>query len=318
MLITSPPETEGYMRRTKALLLFPAVFFRSCLGAVPTEAPASGGGHATEAKPEDRIRELARALPPGSRLRGALERGERGDGVRYPWMDAMRSEGVRRALVRTEFVWRGKPTAVRVSRIVYSSEYEPACAQISDPQRLSRVRTSGLEGRLGDAAIARTLSAHWLLIHGRHGTKHGIGIIELLADEWLPRRPDILAPAPKAPDRFREAVDMEDVAAVTALFGSVTREERDSALWAALLSDDPCLFAAILKRSANVNLRNQDGESLLMAAARHGALANAKALLAAGADVGATAPNGETALSIAVRLHDDRITELLRQSGAHQ
>ena len=220
-----------------------------------------------------------RALPPGSALRRALERGGRGDGVRYPWMDAMRREGVRRALVRTEFVWHGKPTAVTVSQIVYSSEYDPACAQISDPQRLSQIHESGLEAQLANAAIARTLNAHWLLIHGRRGAKHGNGFIELLADEWLPRLPDTLFPAPKTPNRFREAVGMENVTAVTAMLGSVTPEERYSALWVALLSDDPCLFTAILKRGGDANLRDKDGESLLMVAARHGALANAKATL---------------------------------------
>lgn len=263
------------------------------------------------------ISELIASLPPGNRVREAMERGDRGDGVHYLWMDGMRREGVKRALVRTEFVWRGKPTEVRLSRIVYFSKYDTSCAQISDPQPLSQIRTSGLEEELGKVAVQRTLKAHWLLIHMRHRTKHGVGTIELLDDEWLPRLPDTLAPTPKTPpSRFQEAIDMGDMAEVTSLLQvGVSSQERDGALGAALANSDPCMTRAFLSAGANPNLRDRDGFTLLMIAVRYKSFQNVKTLLAAGADVNARANNGQTALSIARQEHDEQIVDLLTQSG---
>jgi hypothetical protein len=68
-------------------------------------------------------------------MRRQLDRGAHGGGVHYPWMDAMRSDGVRLAVAETDFVWFGRPTRVKVTRIDYFSEYDRDCAQISDPVR---------------------------------------------------------------------------------------------------------------------------------------------------------------------------------------
>ena len=112
---------------------------------------------------------------------------------------------------------------------------------------------------------------------------------------------------------------MDDVAEATSLLqGGLSPQERDGALWATLVRDDPCMTTVLLKAGADVNLRDRYGYTPLMEAVRYKAFENVKALMAAGADVSARASNGETALSIAMREHDKRIIELLKQSGAHE
>lgn len=281
--------------------------------------PGVGGQQSLSSGPcaQENIRALMGSLPSGSRMRTALEKGGRGEGTRYPWMDSMRREGIRRALVQTAFVWRGNPMEVTVSRIVYFSKYDQDCAQISDPQQLSRIRTSGLEAELGKAAEECTLKGHWLGIHV-HRTSHGVGTIELLDDECLPHLPYILTPMPEtSPSRFHEAVAMNDVAEVASLLrGAVSPAERDGALWVTVAGDDPCMTTTLLGAGANPNLRERDGFTLLMVATRYKAFRNVKVLLAAGADVNAKGNNGETALSIARGEHDDEIIALLREAGA--
>ena len=278
----------------------------------------------TRRNPEaaEHIRKVIAALPEGSALRSMLERGDKGDGVHYPWMDKMRKEGIRRALVQSTFVWRGKPTDVRFSRIVYFSKYDRNCSQVSEPQRLSRIRASGLAEELGEEAAKRTINGHWFIVDSRHPTEHGVSFVELLDDEWLPTPPAILAPSPKTPpSRFHEALEMNDVAEAASLLlqGNVTPRERDGELWTSLMDDDSCMTKALLGAGADVNLRSRDdGYTLLMVAVREKAFWNVKALVAAGADINAKARNGETALSIALREHNEQIAEFLRLAGAER
>lgn len=268
---------------------------------------------------QEQIGRLIESLPVGSRVRQEMEKGARGNGIHYAWMDQMRQEGLKRALVRTEFVWRGKPTGVKVSRIVYFSDYDSDCAQISDPGRLSRFSSSGLKAALDKLAVERTVAASWPLIHKRDRTKRGIATIEFFDNEWLPPLPDSLVPAPKMPLAFGEAVGLQDVEAARSLLQSgVNPSERDRALWVALDGNNPCTVNAILKAGADVNMRDKDGATPLIAAARHGSILNAKVLLTAGADVNAKDQKGETALSIAERLNNQQLIELLRTGGARE
>ena len=46
---------------------------------------------------EEHIHQLAASLPLNSGLRLLLDEGMRGDGIRYPWMDDMRREGIKLA-----------------------------------------------------------------------------------------------------------------------------------------------------------------------------------------------------------------------------
>jgi hypothetical protein len=279
----------------------------------------SGGGSANISGREEHIRQVIASLPPESELRQRLERGAIGDGVRYPWMDKMRQQGVKHLLVRTEFVWRGRPTDVRVARIVYFSKYDWDCAQINDPQRLEQIRASGLEDEIGRVAVQRTLETPWARDTDGHvlKAKHGECTNELFDDEWLTQRfPTSLWRNDKARHPVLTAASMHDEEDVKALVqASVSAEDRDDALWFNLMYDDPCMETVLIKAGADVNGRNHDGSTPLMTAVGFKVFGNVKALLAAGADVNAKANNGQTALSIAVERHDERIIELLKQAA---
>jgi len=243
----------------------------------------------------------------------------KGDRNHYSWMDSMQQQQVRRAVVRTVFVWRGKPEDVTVSKIVYFSKYEHDCAQIDDPKRLSQFQASGLEKQLSDAAIAHTKRANWISMDKIHKPKRGVAIIELLDSESLPLRPDILVPALPASSPFRIAVDMDDVYGTTAILKEgVSSTERDQGLWATLVVDDSCMTGAILKFGANPNLTDASGLTVLMTAVRYQALANVMLLVKAGANVNAKADNGQTALSLAKGAGNQELIHFLEKSGARE
>src|SRR5258708_14045458 len=48
---------------------------------------------------EEHIRDIVRELPADSALRRNLLQGARGNGVHYSWMDDMRKQGIKRAIV---------------------------------------------------------------------------------------------------------------------------------------------------------------------------------------------------------------------------
>jgi len=71
---------------------------------------------------EEHVRSLIQTLPVNSDMRRTLEEGGRGPGVHYPWMDAMKHQGVQQAEVRLVFsvpfriphIWSGRPGKLTV------------------------------------------------------------------------------------------------------------------------------------------------------------------------------------------------------------
>jgi hypothetical protein len=277
----------------------------------------SGGRQTLSPAAKEHLRQVIASLPPESELRRDLERGARGDGIRYPWMDKMRQQGVKHALVRVELEWRGKSTDARFSKIVYFSKYDWDCAQISNPQRLAQIRAIGLEDDIGKAAVQCTPQENW--DHHKR-IKHGVRTVELFDDEWLARSlPNFVFPRGKPPSPLWDAVEMDDVEGMMGLLRTgVDPNERYALIGRNLvLRDDPCMTTQLLKVGGDVNRRYPSGSTLLMGAVFWKAFANVKALLAAGADVNAKATNGDTALSIAAQKGDKLMIELLKQAGAH-
>jgi len=179
-------------------LALAVVLGRGCQGSQATLSPLSPWV-------QEHVRRIGAGLPLDSAMRRLLGGGDRGDGVHCPWMDAMRQEGVRRAVVRTEFLWRGKPTKIWVSEVVYFSEYHGDCAQITDPDRLRQIRSSGLEDELGKVAVHLTPEAHLFFMDKRPRFRRGLCDIELFDDCRLPSAPAALGPAPKKPQSLRDA-----------------------------------------------------------------------------------------------------------------
>ncbi len=300
-----PPNTPlGFALLALGLLLIP-------LSVGPQSVPSA------DSVGEEHIRQLIHTLPPDSSLRRELEGGARGNGKHYAWMDNMRQAGVKRATVSTSFLWRGRPTNVTASRIVYFSEYDSDCSQITDPDRLGQIRGSHVEEEISKAALQFTADANWLFIDKRPKVDRGVSGVEFLDDEWLPRNPVGLGPAPKKPQPFLDAVGLDDVEGVKALVQTgLDPKERDTAFWAILLRDAPCMMRALLAAGADANLRDRYGVTVLMAAVRYRTLANVKALLAAGADVNARDSQGVAPLAIARREQDPQIIQMLRDAGA--
>jgi hypothetical protein len=284
------------------------------------QAPLPGDNFDETAR--EHIRQIAQTLPPDSRLRLSLQEGKHGDGVREPWMGTMRREGVRRALVRTEFSLRGRQPAddVKVSRILYFSEYEGNCAQISDPRRLEEIRASGLGEDVGKAAVQRTAQRNVQVVDGLVTALRGVGDQVFFDDEWLPAPHPFLSPSSATkPHPFLQAIDMGDTAFALALVHSgLDPALRDTGIWLALTSDEWCVVTGLLASGVDPNLRDQDGLTLLMEAAKLGTQRSAEALLAAGADARATASLGKTALSFAAGSKDEDMIRLLKNHGARE
>jgi hypothetical protein len=137
---------------------------------------------------EENIHEIMNGLSPDSLLYRALLRGSRGGGVRYPWMDAMKREGIKRVIVMIEITFdqRGRPKLMSVSGTHYFSKYD-GDEQISDSGQLKSIRASGLEKQLDDLALQRTAKGFWLDVpRPRPHPFVGGAQVEFLDDEWLP------------------------------------------------------------------------------------------------------------------------------------
>jgi len=74
---------------------------------------------------------------------------------------------------------------------------------------------------------------------------------------------------------------------------------------------------ALLKKRADVNAKDQNGQTALMAAAARGHLEMVKLLIDKGADVNATDENGRTALMEAAMSGKLQIVEILNDKGLH-
>ena len=310
------------MRRRILYICF-FCFAASGLVAFPhADAQNSGAKPVLSPAVQKHLKEVAESLPPDSGLRYGLEHGGHGDGVHHPWMDEMRQQGVRRALVRTEFVWHKKPTDIKVTRLVYFSTYDGDCGQISDPAQLAKIRFSGLEMELSDQAVQDTLRGRWAFTDNRpRHLKRGFTVVTLVDDEWVPTSPITFSPPPETVDPLEEAAGMYDVAAVTALLHSgVTPEKRDGLVWALAGVPSPCTLKVLLRAGANPNMRDRYGSPLLMEEIRHGDVEDAKVLMEAGADVNAKNAHGFTILSMAEAKPgfpgQDELVRLLRAAGA--
>lgn len=137
---------------------------------------------------EEHIQEIVKQLPTASALRQSLLRGARGNGVHYPWMDEMRRQGIKRAVVWIDirFDQKGRPKKTALDRMEYFAQYEGG-SPISDTSQLNKIHSSALDKTLKALGLERALHGAWLDVpRPKPDPFVGGAQIEFFDDEWLP------------------------------------------------------------------------------------------------------------------------------------
>src|SRR5438552_9854314 len=80
-------------------------------------------------------------------------RKQRGDGIRYSWMDKMQALGIKQVSFQLEFAWKRDGVDFRFIRVDYLKEYFVYKSFVKDGKLLRRIRKEGLEKELKEAAI---------------------------------------------------------------------------------------------------------------------------------------------------------------------
>ena len=268
--------------------------------------------------PEKHVQQVIASLPSGSEFRRQLEKGARGNGVHQDWMSLMRSLGVRRAVLILDFEWHGKPVKIIPRHAIYFDKYDTDCAQIMDPDRLQKIRTSGLEKQLEEFAIEKTASAHWFYVDKKPHAKRGTSRVEFMDDEWLPNAPPILRPSEDTGKiSLIQLISIGDEKRVAETVSRpLSHAELDGALFAASSNiDDSCIISTLLKAGANPNAQNTEKQAPLMYASEAGHIGNVKTLLQAGADVNAQNISGKTAIFFAQKQGRTDVVRLLEEAS---
>ena len=105
-----------------------------------------------------------------------------------PWMNDMRHEGVKRALVwiAIDFDRQGKPKRMSVHRTEYFTTYEDD-SKVSDAKRLMAIRATGLEQKLNSVALEKAARGFWTdMPHPKPRPFVGGAKLEFFDDEKLP------------------------------------------------------------------------------------------------------------------------------------
>jgi len=250
---------------------------------------------------QEHIERLIHSLPPDSEMRAELERGDRGYGTRYPWMHLMRTLGVRRAKVLTEFVWFFGPRLVQIQRVTFFKTYDSNCSQITDGEELRRIDAAGLTQALSDFAIAETSKSDWTHFEHRPHAVHGVSLIDVGDDEWLPMPNPVLVPR-QTLDPLEKIMIDGNVTVLKATLASqhYSQDKLDFALMdASGHSGYACSIKPLVRAGANPNVTDNDGFTPLMLAAYAGVNENLTVLLDVGANTKRQNVFGQTALAVA-------------------
>jgi hypothetical protein len=132
--------------------------------------------------------------------------------------------------------------------VLYFSEYEDDCSQVSDAALLGRFRAISLENEIRLAAVQRTMQRRVQAVDGPVKATQGAGIFEFMDDEWVPSL-SLVSPASDKPiDPLLQAVSVGDVTSATELLRrGVSDGARNVGIWRALVGGNPCMVRLLLK-----------------------------------------------------------------------
>jgi hypothetical protein len=266
----------------------------------------------------EHIQQLVSSMPPDSELRNILERGGRGDGERYPWMDLMKHLGVRRARILTEFRWFLGPKLIHIKRVTFFNGYDSNCAQITDPAQLRQIDAAGLTKALSEFAAKETADSDWTYFEHRPKATHGISLINVGDDPWLPLATPRLYPAPDSKELESVMIDGNVTVLEKALSSShYSQDELNSGLtYASEDADFACSIKLLVQAGVDPNVVDGRGWTPLMVAADAGATRNVKTLLDVGADPRRRNTVGENASSIAQTKGHGEIADILKERAS--
>jgi len=275
------------------------------------------------------VRQLIESLPPKSMWRNMLEKGAMGDGIRRPWMDEMRMQGIKFAAVTYEFEWTQGGAALKDWRLAstrYFTDYDYLILQsIMDPIRLKAIHSSGLEAKLEAVALARAKHGIWIESprDQRPARQTGTGYRQIfLADnEWLPVQmfPWFGQYEPGTTSLMHAAL-LGEVERIRALLAegvdvNAVSANGSTALLYATEADSPETVQTLLAAGADPNKATTNGSTALMISSAGGDVRLVGMLVKAGANPNSRDASGDTALSIATQRNQWEVVKLLKLAG---
>lgn len=114
----------------------------------------------------------------------SINKGERGDGVHYAWMDQMRQLGIKQAFFVVQFSYRNGAYKYRVKEVHYLRHYYCYEDEVKSGKLRRVIRETGLEQELNDEIIARI--KRFQKPYQAGNVKEGEEYHYLLDDENLP------------------------------------------------------------------------------------------------------------------------------------
>jgi hypothetical protein len=134
---------------------------------------------------ESRVQEILKSLEPDNTLRFSLERGTRGNGIHYAWMDTMQRYGIKQASFVVSFKWKDGVLSLKIKNVSFLRHYYRYDTRIKDRKLLQQFRRLGLEQEVRDAILMRA-KADLAQRMKNQRRANGTLYLNLLDDEALP------------------------------------------------------------------------------------------------------------------------------------
>lgn len=187
MTLSRQHRMRGASRRLKiAMSVSLAILVSQCL-PLDTFAQHAPQSQTAARSGDERVRKILEGLEPDNALRLALERGDRGDGLHYVWMDRMKLHGIKQVSFSVYFNWGKRGKKLRVVDARYLRQYYRFDTSFDDRPTIEQIRANGLEHELSDEILRRAKANLAQRLNSlRSSQSCGTLYLNLLDDEILP------------------------------------------------------------------------------------------------------------------------------------